>query len=326
MCVMPRPPRFEYPGAIYHIINRGNYRSWIFEDDGAKAAFQKCIFEACEFAGWTLHAYCVMGNHYHLAIETPEPNLSEGMRWLQSVFANRFNRFRKEHGHLFQGRFKSILVEDWDRLAWLCHYIHLNPVRAGVCDMKGLKTYRFSSYWNLRKTKTRSSFMKFEAFLEGAGGLKDTPAGRAKYEQYLEWLGQDDQTQKNAAFEKMSKGWALGSKQFKKAIIDEEKSRLAQIELGSKDYAELKEEMWASELDRCLKLLKIKNAAIAEDPKSADWKIAIATRLKRKLLCKNPWISQALNMGAGPSISRYCSELESGKRPKARKQLKLLDQ
>ncbi|MDZ7882885.1 MAG: transposase [Mycobacterium sp.] len=70
---MPRPPRFEFPGAIYHVLNRGNYRAWVFEDDGAKASFQKCLFEACEFAGWTLHAYCVMGNHYHMAIETPEP-------------------------------------------------------------------------------------------------------------------------------------------------------------------------------------------------------------------------------------------------------------
>jgi len=323
---MPRPPRFEFPGAIYHVINRGNYRSWIFEDDGAKIGFQKCLLEACEFAGWTLHAYCVMGNHYHLAIETPEPNLSEGMRWLQSVFANRFNRFRKERGHLFQGRFKSIIVEDQDRLAWLCHYIHLNPVRAGICDLAGLKAYPFSSYWHLRKTKTRNHSMSFKAFLEGAGGIKDTPSGRAKYEKYLRWLSEDGQAQKKAAFEKMSKGWALGTKEFKKAILDDEKSRIAQIELGSKDYAALREDLWEDELDRCLKLLGKKSSDLKLAPKSADWKIAIATRLKRKLLCKNPFVSQALNMGAGASISRYCSELENGKRPTAKKLLKSLYQ
>ena len=271
-----------------------------------------------------------MGNHYHLAIETPEPNLSEGMRWLQSVFASRFNRFRKERGHLFQGRFKSIVVQDWDRLAWLCHYIHLNPVRAGVCELNGLKGYPFSSYWHLRKTKTRNHFMRFEAFLEGAGGLKDTPAGRAKYEQYLAWLNEDDQARKNAAFEKMSKGWAMGTKEFKRAILEDEKSRIAQIEMGSKDYAglreELWEELWENELNRYLKLLDKKNSDLELDPKSADWKVAIATRLKRKLLCKNPFISQALNMGAGASISRYCSELENGKRPVAMKLLERLDQ
>ena len=90
---MSRKLRFEYPGAIYHILNRGNYRSWIFESEGAKKSFEKTLFEACEYAGWKLHAFVVMGNHYHLALETPEPNLSEGMRWLQSVFAMRFNRF-----------------------------------------------------------------------------------------------------------------------------------------------------------------------------------------------------------------------------------------
>jgi len=126
---MPRPLRFEYEGALYHVLNPGNYRSWIFEDDGAKASFEKALFEACERSGWILHAYCVMGNHYHLALETPQPNLSEGIRWLQGAYATRCNRYRKESGHLFQGRFKSIVVEDGERLAWLCHYIHLNPAR-----------------------------------------------------------------------------------------------------------------------------------------------------------------------------------------------------
>lgn len=318
---MPRPPRFEYPGAIYHVLNRGNYRSWVFADDGAKASFQKCLMEACEYAGWTLHAYCVMGNHYHLAVETPEPNLSEGMRWLQSVFANRFNRFRKERGHLFQGRFKSVLVEDWDRLAWLCHYVHLNPVRAGVCDLGGLKRYPYSSYWHLRRGKTRKPFMCFAAFLEGAGGLKDTPAGRRKYEQYLAWLSEDGQAQKSAAFDRMSKGWAMGSKEFKKAALKDEESRSAAVALGSKDYAELREEMWEDELGACLGRLGKRAADIESDPKSADWKVAVAVRLKRAGLCTNSWIGRRLNMGAPASISRYCGELERGSRPRAAKLL-----
>ena len=79
---------------MYHVLNRGNYRSWIFEDDGVKKSFEKSLFETCQKTGWILHAYCVMGNHYHLALETPEPNLSEGMRFLQSIFAIRFNKFR----------------------------------------------------------------------------------------------------------------------------------------------------------------------------------------------------------------------------------------
>lgn len=321
---MPRAPRIEYPGAIYHVINRGNYRSWIFEDNGAKHAFEKCLFEACERAGWVLHAYCIMGNHYHLAIETPEPNLSEGMRWLQSVYANRYNRFRKERGHLFQGRFKSILVGDSDRLAWLCHYIHLNPVRAGIHEVSQLKDYAFSSYPKLFKKATRESFMNCETFLEGAGGLKDTPAGRRKYAQYLDWLDKNDQAQKDAAFEKMSKGWAIATKDFKKAVVADKRNRLASIETGDKDFAEIREETWEADLERCMKALGKSRKDCEKDPKSSDWKTAIATYLKNKHLCKNPWLSNHLNMGAPAGVSRYCSELRSGSRKQAAKLLKIL--
>lgn len=136
---MARKLRMEEAGGMYHIINRGNYRRWVFEEEGAKVAFEGTLFEACERNGWVLHAFCIMGNHYHLALETPRGNLSEGMRWLQSVYANRFNRFRAESGHLFQGRFKSLGVEDSERLAWLCHYINLNPVRARICPVTDLQ-------------------------------------------------------------------------------------------------------------------------------------------------------------------------------------------
>lgn len=97
---MPRKTRIEIRDGLYHIINRGNYRSDIFENDQDKASFEQTIFEACEKAGWRLFAYVIMKNHYHLAIGTPQGNLISGMQWLQSTFANRFNRFRKERGHV----------------------------------------------------------------------------------------------------------------------------------------------------------------------------------------------------------------------------------
>jgi len=115
---MARPLRIEDTGGIYHILNRGNYRQWVFRDDGAKESFERTLFECCERTGWLLHGFCIMSNHYHLAISTPQGNLSEGMRWLQSVFANRFNRYRRESGHLFQGRVKSLSVENPERLGW----------------------------------------------------------------------------------------------------------------------------------------------------------------------------------------------------------------
>jgi putative transposase len=127
---MARKLRIQYPGAMYHVINRGNYRRDVFESVGAARAFEAALLEACELFGWLLHAHAVMRNHFHLALETPEPNLVEGMHWLQSSFATRFNRFRGENGHLFQGRYKSLLVEDGAALGRVADYIHLNPVRA----------------------------------------------------------------------------------------------------------------------------------------------------------------------------------------------------
>ena len=143
---MPRKQRIEYPGAVYHIISRGNYRKDLFIHEKTAEAFERTIFEAAQRCGWKLYAYVIMSNHYHLAIETPEANLVEGMRWLQSTFATRFNRFRNERGHVFQGRYKSLLVNEDRPILGLINYIHLNPVRAKLCTVEELKGYALSSY------------------------------------------------------------------------------------------------------------------------------------------------------------------------------------
>ena len=105
---------------------------------------------------WRLHAWCLMGNHYHLCIETPRPNLVEGMKWLQSTFANKFNRLRKANGHVFQGRYKAILL-DAEVIAAVCHYIHLNPVRAGIVEAADLHKYIDSSFYQLWYPRKRWS-------------------------------------------------------------------------------------------------------------------------------------------------------------------------
>ena len=315
---MPRKLRLEYPGAIYHVINRGNYRSWVFESEGAKKSFQKALFEACERAGWKLHAYAIMGNHYHLAVETPEPNLSEGMRWLQSVFALRFNRFRREHGALFQGRFKAIVVEDYEQLGWLCHYIHLNPVRAKVCEVAELKALEYSSYWLLRKRRLRPKFLSFEACLEGAGGLADGSYGWKKYEQYLEWLSEDEPRMKSMKFDQMSKGWAMGSKEFKIALLDDEKRLSASIELGDSDAREARELAWEKSLLECLRIVGRAAGDSVAGRKSEDWKVAVAGYMKLKRLCRNGWLAERLGMGSESGVSRYVSQMQSGERKGAK--------
>ena len=131
---MARKLRIEAEEAVYHVIARGNYRADVFATEASKAAFLRCLDEACIKAGWQVHAWCVMSNHYHLCLRTPQANLVEGMRWLQATFSVRFNRFRGEQGHVFQGRYKALLVEP-EAVGAVCHYIHLNPVRAHLVEV-----------------------------------------------------------------------------------------------------------------------------------------------------------------------------------------------
>src|ERR1700674_1216405 len=114
---MPRKLRIEYENALYHVLNRGNYRRDVFETEGAAEAFLSVLEEGSAIFGWRVHAYVVMRNHYHLAIETPKANLVDGMHWVQGTIAARFNRFRKVRGHLFQGRYQAILLENSATLA-----------------------------------------------------------------------------------------------------------------------------------------------------------------------------------------------------------------
>ena len=150
---MARKPRIESRDGLYHVINRGNYRRYVFNSTKTKRAFESTIIEACEKSGWWLYAYVVMDNHYHLAIATPKGNLISGMQWLQSTFANRFNRLRGENGHLFQGRYKSLVVEPGTALCELVNYIHLNPVRAGVVSIGEVADYPFSSLWRFARRR-----------------------------------------------------------------------------------------------------------------------------------------------------------------------------
>lgn len=141
---MTRPLRLEIEGGVYHVTSRGNARQLIFLDNSDKQRFLDVLNSVVERFNWLCHAYCLMDNHYHLMIETPEGNLSRGMRQLNGVYTQLFNRRHKRVGHLFQGRYKSILVDKDKYLMALCRYIVLNPVRAKL--VKGPYAWKWSSY------------------------------------------------------------------------------------------------------------------------------------------------------------------------------------
>ena len=301
---MPRKLRLEFPGACYHVINRGNYRSDVFKTAGAKGAFESCLFEACAKSGWLLHAHVLMSNHYHLALETPEGNLVTGMQWLQATFANRFNKLRGARGHLFQGRYKSLLVEEGAPLGQVCHYIHLNPARAGVATMAALRDYRYSSYWYLARPKERPAFMRVETALQEAGRLADDRAGWQEYEEYLDWQLTDGPAGKSRAYVTLSKGWALGSREFKAGLMKDHALAASTRAWETGGAAEIKAEQWREALARCLRLAGKTGAETRTERKSASWKIAIAAYLKRNTQASNRWLSEQLHMGTPVAVSQ----------------------
>jgi putative transposase len=141
---MARPLRIEFAGALYHLTSRGDRREDIFLDDADREIFLEVLAEVCDRFRWACHAYCLMSNHYHLVIETRESTLAKGMRQLNGVFTQRSNRRHHRVGHVFQGRYKAILVQKETWLLELARYVVLNPVRAGM--VRSARDWPWSSY------------------------------------------------------------------------------------------------------------------------------------------------------------------------------------
>ena len=141
---MARPIRLEFAGAIYHVTSRGDRREDIYDSDADRERFIKTLGDVCQRFNWVCHAYCLMSNHYHLLIETPDAYLSKGMRQLNGVYTQAYNRANGRVGHVFQGRYKAIMVEKQNYLLELARYIVLNPVRASM--VRSASQWRWSSY------------------------------------------------------------------------------------------------------------------------------------------------------------------------------------
>lgn len=141
---MSRPLRIEFAHGLYHVTSRGDGREDIFLEEGDRELFLDVLSETTDRFNWLIHAYCLMGNHYHLLVETPDGNLSKGMRQLNGVYTQRFNRKHKRVGHVFQGRYKAIIVQKDSYLLELARYIVLNPVRVQM--VRSARDWPWSSY------------------------------------------------------------------------------------------------------------------------------------------------------------------------------------
>lgn len=178
---MSRPLRIEYPDAVYHVTSRGNARNDIFHSDADREAFLEILSGNVKRFNWLCHAYCLMDNHYHLLIETPDGNLFRGMRQLNGVYTQKYNWLHQKTGHVFQGRYKAILVEKESYLLELCRYVVLNPVRAGMTEKA--EQWVWSSYRYTAGMKNPPSYLTTDWIL----GLfnKDKPEAQKEYRRFV---------------------------------------------------------------------------------------------------------------------------------------------
>lgn len=178
---MSRPLRLEFPGALFHVTSRGNERREIVRDDADRRRFVKLLARVVRERRWRLHAWVLMSNHYHLLVETPEVGLSRGIKWLNQRYAETFNQRHERVGHLFQGRFKSILVERERHLLELLRYVVLNPVRCGAATFAG--EYEWSSYRATAGLQLQPRWLEIDWTLDQFG--RDRAEAREAYRRFV---------------------------------------------------------------------------------------------------------------------------------------------
>lgn len=313
----------EYAGATYHVMCRGNRQQTVFRDGRDNEMFLDTLGEACARCGWRVNAFVLMGNHYHLLIETPEANLVAGMQWLQGTYTKRFNVRHREWGHLFQGRYKALPV---DRLgeyfSTVASYIHLNPARVRGFDFTRtkLEEYAWSSYPGYLQTGRRPEWLCVERVLNGLG-LSDTPAGRRNYRaaverRILEMRHSDEPWAADDEWPRIRRGWCFGDSGFRKEISERLAGTLKSKRRESFSGPEIRQHD-EREAERVLSLgmkaLGLAEKDLAGQKKGSPEKVAMAWLVRKNTCVKNGWIKERLKMGASTNFSDALRRIESAK-------------
>jgi hypothetical protein len=248
-----------------------------------------------------------MRNHFHLAVEIAEPNLSDGMKWLQGTWIRRYNGYRHLVGRPFQGRYKALLAEPGEHFGWVCHYIHLNPVRAGVVPAGQAVEYPWSSLPKFAGEQ-RPGWLEGSTALTTAGNLADTAAGWKKYLDYLEFLATDAGAQKDLVAARMSRGWCLGSAEFQQEARRELAEQGADLErFAGLEPEQARRERQARWEERLAALARAASIDLTRLPaaKSHPVKALLAAAMKQRSSVSNGWLSKRLDMGAPASASQF---------------------
>jgi REP element-mobilizing transposase RayT len=282
---------------------RGDRREVIFKDDQDRQGFVETLGECCGRTGWEVHALCLMPNHFHLVVETPLANLVAGMKWLLGVYTGRFNRRHKLFGHLFSGRYKSLVVDGSGTgyFKTVCDYVHLNPARAKKLGQKqALREYRWSSWPEyLKRPKQRWPWLRVDHLLGEYRIPKDSAAGRRRLERCVE---ERRMAEDPRAYQPVRRGWCLGDKRFKKELLAEMAGGL-----GKEHYGEERRENEAEKAERIV-LQELRRAGWDEEklessPKGHRVKVRVAVRLRRETTVTYGWIAERLQMGSRSNAS-----------------------
>jgi putative transposase len=295
---MPRKLRLEYPGAMYHLMSRGDQREDIFLCDVDRHDFLKTLAEACRKTGWQIHAFCLMRNHYHLVVETPNANLVAGMAWLQSTYTIRLNNRHNLTGHVLSGRYKAQLVEGSGNgyLRTACDYVHLNPIRAHLLSPDDrLLAFPWSSFpLYLSAAAHRPEWLRADRLLGEHGIHGDTPAGRQEFERHMERRRLEEVDEEK--LEEFRRAWCLGGETFRKECLEQMEGKVGENHPGETrlETAEAKaERLIVEELMR----LNWKEEDLLEHSKSDPRKLAIAARLRQETTLSIKQIAERLHLG-----------------------------
>jgi REP element-mobilizing transposase RayT len=330
---MARMPRVEFDGALYHLLCRGDRREAIFRDDKDREIFLATLGEICQRNGWRVHAYVLMSNHYHLLVETPKANLVRGMHWFQATYTARYNRRHRLSGHLFAGRYKSLLIDPEERgyLATVSDYIHLNPARVHLTGEKPLGNYRWSSLsWYGPRARNRPNWLEVKSVL-GELGWSDRASHRREYLKRLQERARENPPGESLGPvpRELRRGWILGGEQFRDRMLGL-MDRLSDAGVRKSGPVETWGDhgAWtAARLLRAgLKQWELEKSDLRELRKN-DWrKRLIGHLIKKRSGVSLRWIGEHLVMGNDSHVSRLCSRIDDlANQPQLSKHLKEIE-